>query len=152
MSCRLLIADGRLMAHPVDGAPVAVRLVRATPRTAPHGAVSALDQKKREVWWWPSLDALDPASRELADAELAERYHEPEIVRIVRIEPLFGGWHWAVETTVGPRRFVLRNPDRTLDPQDGGRLLLRDVLGNRYVIRAPERLDPLSLRELARIR
>ena len=152
MSCTLSIVDGRLTAHPPTGESIAVRLVRATPRPAPQGAVSALDQKKREVWWWASLDELDPASRALADAELAERYHEPEILRITRVEPLFGGWHWAVETSAGPRRFVLRNPDRTLDQQADGRLLLRDVLGNRYVINAPERLDPHSLQELARIR
>ena len=152
MNCVLSIVAGRLTAHPEGGEAVAVRVVRATPRSAPHGAIAALDQKKREVCWWPSLAALDPASRVLAEAALAERYHEPVITRIASIEPLSGGWHWAVDTDAGPRRFVLRNPDKTLDEQDDGRLLLRDVLGSRYVIPRPEALDPASLRELARIR
>lgn len=151
MSCRLSLLNGRLTAHPPTGEPIAVRLLRATPRTDPGGPLSALDHKKREVWWWNSLDELDPESRTVAEHDLAERYHEPGIVRIVRIEALFGGWHWEVETSAGPRRFVLRNPDRTLDQQDDGRLLVRDVLGNRYVIRV-QQLDPASLEELSQIR
>ena len=152
MTCTLSIVAGRLTAHPAGGEPVAVRLVRATPSSAPQGAIAALDQKKREVHWWPSLADLDPASRALAEAALAERYHEPRITRIVSVEPLSGGWHWAVETDAGPRRFVLRNPDKSLSDQDDGRLLLRDVLGSRYVITRPEDLDAASRRELARIR
>ena len=151
MNCTLSLIAGRLTAHPHQGEPVAVRLVRATPRTAPHGAIAALDQRKREVCWWPSLAAPDPSSRALAEAELAERYHEPVINAIASIESLANAWHWTVETNAGPWRFVLRNPDQNLDQQDDGRLLVRDVFGSRYVIPQPAALDPESRRELARM-
>jgi len=152
MSAKLLIRDGRLHAQIDEAEPVIVRLVRTRPRTAPDGELVALDVKKREVWLWTGLDAMDPASRVVAMAALAERYHEPVITHFDFIQSRFGVWQVSTQTTAGPRRFALRNPERTVETMSDGRVLLRDVNGNRYVIPDSAALDSHSRDELARLR
>ena len=152
MSCRLAITDGRLMAIPEGKEAVPVRLLRARPRTAPDGELVALDEKKREVWMWSGLDEFDAASRAVAVEALRERYHQPVITAVRSIAPQFGAWHVEVVTDAGERRFALRHPERSVEMMDDGRVLLRDVLGNRYVVPDPEKLDARSRRELDRLR
>ena len=152
MSAKLLLRDGRLHAQIDDADPVVVRLVRTRPRTAPDGELAALDSKKREVWLWAGLNALDPDSRVLAETALAERYHEPAILRFGSIRSRFGVWQVVADTTAGQRSFALRNPERSVETMSDGRVLLRDVNGNRYVIADPDALDSHSGVELARLR
>ena len=151
MSTKLLLRDGRLQAQIDDADPVIVRLVRTRPRTAPEGELVALDVKKREVWLWTSLDEMDPASRAIAVTALAERYHEPTITRFDSVRSRFGVWQVSAETTAGARRFALRHPERSVETMSDGRVLLRDVNGNRYVIPDPTALDSHSHIELARL-
>lgn len=152
MSAKLLLRDGRLHAQIDDADPVIVRLVRTRPRTAPDGELVALDGKKREVWLWANLAAMDPDSRALAETALAERYHEPAILRFESIRSRFGVWQVVAVTTAGQRNFALRNPERSVETMSDGRVLLRDVNGNRYVIPDPLVLDSHSGIELARLR
>ena len=151
MSCTLKVVDGRLLAQVGDAEPVRVRLLRVRPRSAPDGELVAVDAKKREVWMWAGLHELDAASRAVAEAELAERYHEPVVTAFVRVKQAFGAWQIEIATAAGPRRFALRKPSRNVETMDDGRVLLRDVLGNRYVVPDPAKLDAASQRELARL-
>lgn len=149
--CTLRVVDGRLFAQVGEAEPVRVRLLRVRPRSAPDGELVAVDEKKREVWMWAGLQEFDAASRAVAEAELAERYHEPVVTAIVQVKQAFGAWQVEVATAAGPRRFALRKPSRNVEAMDDGRVLLRDVLGNRYVVPDPAQLDASSLRELARL-
>jgi len=149
---KLLLRDGRLHAQIADADPVVIRLVRTRPRTAPDGELVALDDKKREVWLWSGLTDMDPASRAVAEVALAERYHEPVIQRLISVSSRFGVWQVQAHTTSGPRRFALRNPERSVESMPDGRVLLRDVHGNRYAITDPLQLDAHSQTELARLR
>lgn len=152
MTATLEIKDGRLYARVAGGEPIEVRLLRTRPRTAPHAELVALDVKKREVWLWPDLAAMDPHSRQIAEAALTERYHEPVLVRLVRIRSRFGTWQVQAETATGSVRFALRNPERNAELQADGRFLIRDVLGNRYVIPDLGALDQASRLALERLR
>ena len=152
MSATLEIKDGRLYARVAGGEPIEVRLLRIRPRTAPHAELVALDTKKREVWLWPDLAAMDPHSRQIAETALAERYLEPVLIRLVRIRSGFGTWQVEAETATASVRFALRNPERNAELQADGRFLLRDVLGNRYVIPRLSALDAASRIELERLR
>lgn len=151
MSCVLRLVDGRLLAQVGEAEAVRVRLLRLRPRSAPDGELVAVDAKKREVWMWQGLHELDAASRAVAEAALAERYHEPAVIAIVRVKQAFGAWQIEVATAAGPRRFALRKPSRNVETMEDGRVLLRDVLGNRYVVPDPAKLDATSQRELARL-
>lgn len=151
VGCALRVIDGRLLALIGEAEPVRVRLLRMRPRSAPDGELVAVDAKKREVWLWAGLHELDAASRAVAEAELAERYHEPVVTAIVQVKQAFGAWQVEVATAAGPRRFALRKPSRNVETMDDGRVLLRDVLGNRYVVPDPAQLDAPSRRELARL-
>jgi hypothetical protein len=151
MTATLALRDGRLYAQVAATEPVEVRLVRARPRTAPHGELVALDSKKREVWMWPDLAAMDPNSRHVAETVLAERYHEPVLVRLTHVRSRFGTWQVEAVTATGAVRFALRNPERNAERQIDGRFLIRDVLGNRYVIPDLGALDPASRIELERL-
>ncbi len=149
--CTLAVVDGRLLARVGVTEPVRVRLLRVRPRSAPDGELVAVDAKKREVWMWAGLHELDAASRTVAEAELDERYHEPVVTAFVRVKQAFGAWQIEIATAAGPRRFALRKPSRNVETMDDGRVLLRDVLGNRYVVPDPAKLDAASQRELARL-
>lgn len=151
MNAKLSVKGGRLYVERDGEDPVSVRLVRARPRTDPQGEIVALDQRKREVGSWVNLAAFDPESRPVAEAALLERYHEPAISRMIEVLPRFGTWQVTAETDHGVRRFAVRHPDRTVETMADGRVLIRDVLGNRYIIRNPGALDAASLHQLSRL-
>lgn len=136
--------NGRLWARLGTAAPQPVTLRRAQPLAAPEGPLSLLDEKKREIAWLPSLAALDPASAALAAAELARRYFQPVIRRVVAVHTARGDRLLDVETDRGPCAFAMLDPHRNVTWLDDDRLLLTDVNGNRYEIPSWRKLDTAS--------
>ena len=139
--------DGRILlrfAGDAEGTPVTV--VWARPVSGRGREVCLLDEKKREVLMLESLDELDSPSREVAAEALQRRYLIPGITRVLRAEAHFGNRFWEVETTHGLRRFAMRDPNKNVTWLSEDQLVLRDVLGNRYEIRALSGLDARSRR------
>ncbi len=135
-----------------DGAEIAVRVVWARPLTARGSELAIVDEKKREHALLPSMDALEPESRAVAEQALGERYLIARIVRVHETSVHLGTRYWSVDTDRGPRRFAMREPRKNVNwlvPRE--RCLIRDTMGNRYEIEALTRLDPRSRAEVDRV-
>lgn len=136
-------------ADQTDSQPV--RLVWALPVSGRGRQVSLLDAKKKELALLDNLDALDPASRQLAEEELTSRYLVPHITRVLRTTAQLGTRYWHVETNHGPRHFVIRNPNRDVIWITDDHLVLRDPLGNRFEILSLAALDAASQIEVRKV-
>jgi len=131
---------------------VPVKLVWVRPITGRGGSVSLLDPgKKKEVALLDSLEALDPASRAIAEEELSRRYLVPRITRVIRATANFGVRYWHVETDRGERRFALKHASKNAMWITDEHLVLRDTLGCRYEIQPFSALDGRSRAEVERV-
>jgi len=128
-----------------------VKLAWARPISGRGREISLLNDKKKEILMVESLDELDPDSRAIAEAELAKRYLVPQITRVVSTAPHFGSRYFRVETDLGPRRFVLKDPNKNATWVTNDHLVLRDTLGNRYEIKPFSALDARSQAEVDKV-
>ena len=129
-----LLGDGdRVLVRFGDGGEAKpVKLVWARPISGRGGEISMVGEDKEEVMMIESLEALDPDSRRIAEEALSARYLLPRITRVLRAEATFGVRYWHVETTLGERRFALKNADRNAVWLSEEHLVLKDTLGSRY--------------------
>ena len=135
-------ADGQLSAHK-DGAVTPVRVCRCFPWLEPGRFVSLRDEKENEVALIADLGDLDPESRALVEAALAEAGFLLEIERSVSAEEIFEVRHWVVRTRQGPRTFQTPHDGCPRKLPTGG-YLIRDVAGDLFHIARPEALDSKS--------
>jgi hypothetical protein len=135
-------ADGQLWAVlGARAAPVWVR--RCFPWTAPARFVSLRDGDEEEVALVRDLGELEPESRRVLEASLAEAGFVLEVEGVESIEDEIEIRTFHVRTRQGPRRFqTLR--DEWPRPMPGGGILLRDVAGDLYLVRDPAKLDRTS--------
>ena len=96
----------------------------------------------------PSL--LDAESNSLLAEELELRYFMPIVRRVLNVKEEFGSIYWSVETDRGTAEFVVRNPkDSTLE-LPGNRVILTDVVGNRFEFSDTSKLDRASAEAIMR--
>jgi hypothetical protein len=127
---------------------VRVRPVRCFPWTQPERHVSLRDDEGRERLYLADLASLDAESARALRAALNEAAFVFEIEAVESVEEEFQLRDWRVRTRQGPRAFQTREEDwPTRLP--GGALLIRDLAGDSYVVRANAELDPRSRRCLA---
>jgi hypothetical protein len=134
----------RALAAIDDAEAVPVRVVWARPISARGSEVAFLSDAKTALAMIPSLDALDPASRAIAEEELARRYCIARITRVNRATVTFGNRYWDVETDRGPRRFLFREIGKYVTRITADHLLIRDTLANRFEIPSVAALDEHS--------
>ena len=135
-------ADGQLAAVQ-DGLRTPVRVCRCFPWLEPQSFISLRDEKENEVALLTDLGTLDPESRTLVEAALAEAGFVLEIERIESSEEIFEIRHWVVQTRQGPRAFQTPHDTWPRKIARGG-YLIRDVAGDLYRIARPEALDAKS--------
>jgi hypothetical protein len=133
------------------GEPVPVKVLWVRPISGRGREVSIVGLDKKELCLLGSLDCLEPASRRVAEEELNRRYLVPRITRVRRTSAHFGNRYWDVQTDRGPRRFLMRDPNKNAVWVTEDRLVIRDSLGNRYEIEAFSKLDPVSRTEAERV-
>ena len=142
-------ADGRLVVHLVggDGPVVDARVARYFPWSMPDAYIAIRDADGREVVMLKTLDELDPASREIVEAELRDKVFNPKILRILKCDREFGISSIEAETDRGKVIFQFRGRDdvRILS---SSRALFRDADGNTYELPDLTRLDPASQRHV----
>lgn len=133
-----------LVAGKDDGVPV--RLVYLAPVSQRGGPVALLGpDKKCLATLAGGVADLDAESRALAEGELAVRYGIAAIVRIHRTTVDNGLRYFDADTSLGRRTFLIRDPGTNIThADDGDRLLIRDVAGNRYEIASLRALDAAS--------
>ncbi|MBA3685582.1 MAG: DUF1854 domain-containing protein [Planctomycetes bacterium] len=135
----------------IDGRPpVPVRLVWARPITGRGQDIALLDDQKTCLAMVGGLAVFAPASRAIAEEELGRRYCIAAITSVHAVRVEFGNRYWDVETDRGRRRFLLREPGKNLTRVSEDHVLIRDTLGNRYVIASLAALDPRSRIEAIR--
>ena len=132
--------------------PVAVRVVWARPLSGRGGPVSVmLAGKKREIAYYPDLEAIPEDSRAIAAEELAGSLILPRITAIFSITPRFGSYYWDVDTDMGKKTFLLTSPENNSIRPSPDVIVIKDVAGNCYEINPVSALNRSSLGELDRV-
>ena len=134
---------GELVLEREGEEPRVVKPVRALPLTEPDAWIGLIDEKGKPLHMVPSLKELDPESRALLERELERLYFLPKILQIDQIIEEYGVLRLEVDTDRGPRTFEIRSREHIRFLPDG-RILLRDLDGNRYEIPGVDRLDVRS--------
>jgi Domain of unknown function (DUF1854) len=127
---------------------VGVEVFRAFPFAAPRRMVSVCSAEGRELLWIDDLDAVPADVRAALEGELARRDFVPVVRGVLRVSAVEPS-EWEVETDRGRTRFLLNSED-DIHPLTGGRALITDSHGARYLIADLEALDPHSRRLLER--
>jgi len=143
-------ADGRLWAgRGADGERMRVVPRRCFPLSRPDGFVCLVDERHRDRACIEGLAALGADSRQALLAALAESEFLPLVTHIARVRHEATWSEWQVETDRGPRSFIVDQEDH-IRRLDDGRHVITDSFGMRFLVPAPENLDPHSRRWLGR--
>ena len=143
-------AHGRLVLVLPDGSRhVGVDPVRAFPLSEPRAHISILSADGQELVWIPRLDDYSSKIRQVLEAELAQRHFLPLIQRVVRITGQVEPVICEVETDRGEVTFQIKG-EEDVKRLTGGRVLVTDSNGVRYLIPNVAALDPTSRRLLER--
>ncbi|HET7560342.1 MAG TPA: DUF1854 domain-containing protein, partial [Limnochordia bacterium] len=124
-----------------------VRVRLAFPLTHANHLITFADKNGDEIGLLRDEERLDPESRRVLEDELQLVYFIPKVQRIVSIKEEFGVTNWEVETDRGRRKFQVRSR-YDIRLLGGGRLLIRDMDGNRYEIVDYTKLDQASQDQL----
>jgi hypothetical protein len=140
---RLTLIDAQGLRH------AGVVPVRAFPISAPEAGISLVGEDGHELSWIDRLDTLDDGTRELIEAELAQREFMPEILAIEQVSSFATPSRWQVRTDRGDTELLLKTEDniRRLGPQ---MLLIADGHGVSFIIKDISRMDHHSRRMLDR--
>ncbi len=130
---------------------IGVRLVRPRPLSASDGEISFLDEKGEEVIMLPSLAHVPAESRALAEEELQRRYYMPRITAVNHVSSSRSSFRLEVETDRGPRSFAFGDANKNVRHLGPDHVVIKDAMGNRYVIPSVETLDPPSRAQLAKL-
>ncbi len=128
-----------------------VRIARAFPLSDPDRYIGLRDGNDKDIGILETLHGLDGESRSIIDEELERRYFTPQVTRVDFVEEAFGVVTWEVETTKGPRRFLVRNLKDSSYTLGSSRVMMTDVDGNRYEFPDPRALGPKALQVLSKI-
>ena len=121
-----------------------VEPVRTFPLAQPDQYISLLDAHKNEIGLIEDIKQLQQADRTILAEELEKCYFMPKITKIHALEGRFGVTQWEAETEVGSVSFDLRSRN-DITTLSGGRILIKDIDGNRYEIVNYHQLDPKSI-------
>ena len=119
--------------------------VRCFPLTDPDHVIALLDPDGKEVICLPSLEVLNPESREFIRRELAERDFVPVIQKIMTTSAPYPPCIWNVETDRGKTSFHLESEDDIRSLGKSG-IVIADSNGIRYKILDISKLDSTSRR------
>jgi hypothetical protein len=132
-----------------DGKPVEtpVQAGSCFPWTMPDRYVFLKDDKHKEVVLLDDLSPLTDDERKLVLEEISQKNFVPKIEKISSIRRELDLFHWIVHTAAGDRSFMTNRHEapRSLT---GGRVLIRDISGDLYLVEDYKKLDPKSLKML----
>jgi hypothetical protein len=135
-------ADGQLWATR-NGEAQPVRVHRCFPWSEPGRFLSLRDADNEEFVLVPSVEALEPESRRVLEAAVAEAGFVLDVVRIVDVDEEVEIRTWKVETRQGHRTFQTKLDDWPMTVPGGG-IVIRDVAGDLYHVRDPLGMDAAS--------
>ena len=134
-----LRTDGQLWA--VDGPREAqVKVNRCFPWSEPGRLISLRDNDGEEFALVGDPSDLDPSSRQVLEAALAEAGFLLEVEAVLEVEDEVEIRSWRVRTRQGERAFQTRLDDWPRSAPGGG-LIIRDVAGDLYLVAEADRMD-----------
>ena len=143
--------EGKNLELTVNGRPYEVRRVAsAFPLSAVLDTVAFFDQKGEEIGCMRNGDALDAESKHLLKGEMEKAYFMPRIRAILSMEESLGIETWKVVTDKGDRQFEVDRPRHNVRHLPRGRVMIKDVDGNRYEVPSWRKLDRRSVSLLMR--
>jgi hypothetical protein len=127
-----------------------VQLSRALPFTAPEKYICVADMEGKEIAVLESLDDFGAEQRELLEAELGIRYFYPEVTQVKAVKEKMGAYYFSLLVGVENHRKTIaaKHIRKTRTPLGGGKILLTDVDGNRFLIPDVYKIQKKSLRML----
>jgi len=120
-----------------------VKIIQSFPFSTPYRFIAFRDQDNHEIGILEDATSLDRRSRKVLEDELKKSYFIPKIRQINDIDEDFGVPKWDVETDRGPRRFELKSREDA-HSVGGGRVVIKDIDGNKYEIPNRYTLDRQS--------
>jgi len=120
-----------------------IKIIRSFPLSDPNQFICLIDKEENEIGVIENIKDLKKSGRKIVVDQLEKAYYMPRIVRINSIDGRFGVTQWQVDTNFGPNQINLGSR-MDVAPMDGGRVLIKDVDGNRYEIVNYNELDPKS--------
>ena len=121
-----------------------VEPVRSFPINETSRYIALLDDEGNEIGIVEDVKKITSKSRDILMEELEKRYFMPKITKVNSLDGQFGVTEWDVETTQGDVEFGMRSR-YDIVTLENGRVLIKDVDGNRYEIENYNKLDPKSI-------
>jgi hypothetical protein len=145
-----LFRQGDILRCTIDDDRTCLRVIpmRAFPISIRDEYISLRDMKGNELGIIKEPKELDKESRSLLEEEIQKRYFTPVIRRIISIRDKMGIVEWEIETDRGMRKFITRSIHHSIE-ETGTGFMIKDMEGNRYELRSPSDLDPVSAGILA---
>ncbi|MGI4791936.1 MAG: DUF1854 domain-containing protein [Janthinobacterium lividum] len=128
-----------------------VRIARAFPLSDPDRYIGLRDGNDKDIGMLESLSGIDGESHAIIEEELERRYFTPQITQVNYVDEAFGVVTWEVETSKGPRRFLVRNLRDSSYTLGSSRVMMTDVDGNRYEFPDARTMGPKALLVLSKI-
>jgi len=104
-------------------------------------------QEGKEVALIEDYRKLDAKTRDLVYKIIEKQYFIPEIKRVLSIKEEYRIIHWCVVTNRGYQEFYTRTRNDVV--VKGHEVYIRDIDGNRYIIKDFTKLDPTSQKVLS---
>lgn len=121
------------------------RITRAFPLSSALEPVVFFDAEGEEIGLMKQVGLLDSDSHNLLAEELEKSYFMPRINSIKSMEETLGIETWTVVTNKGLRAFEVEDATYNVRAIGEGRVLVKDVDGNRYEIQNWRALDRKSI-------
>ena len=111
-----------------------LKIRRAFPFEQANSFIGIFDSNGDELGLLEDPHTLDDDSRQALFDELNKIYFHPKILTFNSLDEEFGALRGEIETTSGTRQLEIRNYRTNVRMLSGGRAIVEDVDGNRYLI------------------
>lgn len=125
-----------------------VQLSRALPFTAPDQYICVADMEGNEIAVLEQLDQFDSESRDLLDAELGIRYFHPVVTQVKSVKEKMGSYYLDIAIGDYKKTVTIKDITKNLKQLGGGKIVLTDVDGNRFLIPDIYKIHKKSLQQL----
>ena len=124
-----------------------LKIRRAFPLEESNRYIGVFATEDQELGIIEDPQQLDDQSRQVLLEELDKIYFQPRVLAFNSLDEEFGVLRGEIETTSGPRQLEIRSYRTNVRMLSGGRAVVEDVDGNRYLI-ANWRALPQKTREI----
>ena len=126
-----------------------LKLHRAMPFKLPDDYISVQDMESKELFLIRSLYQFNEEQVKILTSVIQKRYYCPKISAIPSLKSKLGYLYFEVETDAGHKSFALRDATHNLRRlDDGTRIIVVDVDGNRYEIPDVAKMPPKDFKRI----